>query len=249
MKESVGTESNMNEKKSEITTKDTSDPVKKAERKDQILEVVIAIGLGIAAFLTAWATWIGSLHAGLQATHFTESNNLSSKTSAMYIQSSELLLKDIMTWNSIQNYVFDAELAQEQGDTRKVELLQKKVMALREGCTDEFNEALQWALENEKSPFEEEGFAESYFTDAIEGVEAANAKLAEGKQDNQNSDTYGLVTVIYSIVLFLLGIAAIFKHFPNRVAVVAIAIGFLVLDTIFMLTIPMPKGFSLSNYL
>ena len=132
------------------------------ERKDKVLEIVIAVFLGITAFLTAWATWIGSLHAGLQAIHFTESNNISSKVSAMYNQSSQLLLQDMMTWNTIQNYAFDAELAEEQGDTKKMEVLEKKVMALREGVSDEFAEAVSWAIDNEKSPFEKEGFVESY---------------------------------------------------------------------------------------
>ena len=219
------------------------------ERKDKVLEIVIAVFLGITAFLTAWATWIGSLHAGLQAIHFTESNNISSKVSAMYNQSSQLLLQDMMTWNTIQNYAFDAELAEEQGDTKKVEVLEKKVMALREGVSDEFAEAVSWAIDNEKSPFEKEGFVESYFEETKQGIDMANAKLEEGKQDNQNSDTYGLVTVIYAIVLFLLGIAAIFKNFPNRVAVVVLAICFLVFDTIFMITIPLPTGFDLLSYL
>ena len=219
------------------------------ERKDKVLEIVIAVFLGITAFLTAWATWIGSLHAGLQAIHFTESNNISSKVSAMYNQSSQLLLQDMMTWNTIQNYAFDAELAEEQGDTKKMEVLEKKVMALREGVSDEFAEAVSWAIDNEKSPFEKEGFVESYFEETKQGIDMANAKLEEGKQDNQNSDTYGLVTVIYSIVLFLLGIAAIFKNFPNRVAVVVLAICFLVFDTIFMITIPLPTGFDLLSYL
>ena len=157
------------------------------ERKDKVLEIVIAVFLGITAFLTAWATWIGSLHAGLQAIHFTESNNISSKVSAMYNQSSQLLLQDMMTWNTIQNYAFDAELAEEQGDTKKMEVLEKKVMALREGVSDEFAEAVSWAIDNEKSPFEKEGFVESYFEETKQGIDMANAKLEEGKQDNQNS--------------------------------------------------------------
>ena len=43
-----------------------------------------------------------------------------------------------------------------------------------------------------------------------------------------NGDAFGLVTVIYSVVLFLLGIVGTFKQLPNRYVILGVAIaGFL----------------------
>lgn len=42
---------------------------KKKPDMDKITELVIVIMLGITALLTAWASWIGSLHGGNQATN------------------------------------------------------------------------------------------------------------------------------------------------------------------------------------
>ena len=67
-------------------------------------------------------------------------------------------------------------------------------------------------------------------------------------QDNKNGETYNLVTVIYSLVLFLLGIIGIFKNIPNRFVVFVIAVVLLIGATVYMLTIPMPTGFSLGSY-
>ena len=50
-------------------------PKKKKLFTAKRIEVITAIFLGVTALLTAWATWIGSLHGGNQATNFTKSNN------------------------------------------------------------------------------------------------------------------------------------------------------------------------------
>lgn len=71
-------------------------------------------------------------------------------------------------------------------------------------------------------------------------------ELIDGQQrltTNAKGDSYMLVTVIYSLTLFLLGIVGTFKNMSNRKAVLAIAVAFLVFGVIYMLTIPLPTGF------
>lgn len=113
---------------------------KKKRSKDEILEILVVVLLGLTALLTAWATWIGSLHGGNQAT------------------------------------------------------------------------------------------------------------LEQGQKDNAHGDAFGLVTVIYSIVLFLLGIAGSFKSTTNKMVVIIIGIIGLIAASIYMLTLPLPTGFSLFSY-
>ena len=61
---------NENEKK----TADTA--VKKKPDMDKLTELIIVIMLGVTALLTAWASWIGSLHCGYEATMLYSSNNV-----------------------------------------------------------------------------------------------------------------------------------------------------------------------------
>lgn len=41
--------------------------------------------------MTAWATWIGSLHGGNQATNYTKSNNVAAEGNSMYNEANNLL--------------------------------------------------------------------------------------------------------------------------------------------------------------
>ena len=220
-----------------------------AARREKILEIVRAVLLAITTLLTAWATWIGSLHTGLQETHFTESNNTMSSAIAMYTDASQMVVQDAEVWASIQNYALDEKAAREEGDETRAQVARAKIEALQEMCSPELKAAIDWALQTGKSPFEKEGYAESYYKDAKDLVKEAQDILATGKQDNRNSDRYGLVSVVYALVLFLLGITGTFKHSPNRIGIMVTAVVLLVAGLALMFSIPMPAGFDLLHFL
>ena len=237
------------EVKEEVKAEET--PKKKSFISEAKLEMLIAIFLGITAVLTAWATWIGSLHGGNQSTNYTKSNNAASDANSMYNEALQNFVTDTLIWNAITEYRFDMELAEMKGDSEQAKLINEKIdKIIEDSCSEEFQKAINWAFEQEYdvSPFMKEGYAESYYTEANEMYEEAQALLKEGMQDNKNGDTYNLVTVIYSLVLFLLGIIGIFKNIPNRFAVFVVAVILLILAVIFMVRIPMPTGFSLGNF-
>lgn len=235
----------------EEVAKTEETPKKKSFISEAKLEMLIAIFLGLTAVLTAWATWIGSLHGGNQATNYTKSNNVASDANSMYNEAFQSLVQDMMTWNMITDFKFDMALAELRGDATEVELIDTKVQQIiDDNCTEEFQEAINWAFEQEEevSPFMKDGYIESYYAEADAMYKESQALLEEGMQDNKNGDTYNLVTVIYSLVLFLLGIIGIFKNIPNRFAVFVIAVILLILAVIFMVRIPMPTGFSLGSF-
>ena len=111
-------------------------------------------------------------------------------------------------------------------------------------------EGIKWMKDNdEDSPFKMPQITEKYFTDAEEKSEEARDLLKEGQNDNARGDAYNLVSVLYSLVLFLLGIVGIFKRLPNRIGVLSIALVILIGTLIYMLTIPLPTGFNIWNYI
>lgn len=229
---------------------------KEKRSKDQIIEIIVAVLLGVTALATAWASWIGSLHGGNQATNYTTSNNLSAEGNSEWNEASQMLMRDMMTWNTISDIYIDMAYAEEKGDELEYEKLSYKYdTLLYDNCTEDFQAAIEWAISQEEwtSPFEytyEDGttYQDSYFDNAREVIAEADQMLEQGKADNTNGDAFNLVTVIYSVVLFLLGIVGVFKNLPNRIAILGVAaVGFLI-ATIYMFTIPMPTGFSLMSF-
>lgn len=72
---------------------DPSTPKKRS--KEDVLEIVIALFLGITALATAWASWIGSLHGGNMSTNYTRSNNLAADGNARWNEASQAMMQDM----------------------------------------------------------------------------------------------------------------------------------------------------------
>ena len=209
------------------------------------LETVVAILLGITTLLSAWAAWIGSLHSGVQSINFTKSNNMASQGTAEYNLSMQLYLSDYMVWGTVKDYYYDLELAKAEGDRTKIALLNEKIETFkRQTVSETLAAGLKWMEENgQDDPFAMPGMTERYFAAAQQSLDRSQELLEEGKRDNAKGDAYRLVTVIYSLTLFLLGIVGTFKNMPNRVAVLLVAVAALVFGFAYMCTIPLPTGF------
>ncbi len=214
------------------------------------LETVVAVFLGITTLLSAWASWIGHLHGGLQSINFTSSNNTASQGTTEYNYGMQLYLADYMSWNTAKDYYYDLEAAKLEGNQTKVKLLNEKIEKFKkENVSEILAEAIKWMEENnEDNPFNMPGMEEKYFSSAKKTVAESQKLLEEGKRDNTKGDSYMLVTVLYSLVLFLLGIVGTFKDLPNRIAVLSIAVFCLVFAFFYMCTIPLPTGFSQMNF-
>ena len=223
---------------------------------DSRLELIIVIMLGVTALFTAWATWIGGLHGGNQAGNYAKANNLSADGNARWNEASQNLMQDYLTYNELNSMEIDLAYANERGDEDEVARLEWKLSEMKAAnMSAEFQEAYDWALEQSNetgelvTPFEMEGYSDSYYEDAQSVLDEAQAIMEQGEKDNTNGDAYGLVTVIYTVVLFVLGIVSTFKSRSNRVTLTAVAICAFVISTVYMLTIPMPTGFNLISYI
>ena len=214
------------------------------------LETVVAVLLGITTLLSAWASWIGHLHGGIQSINFTKSNNTASQGTAEYNLGMQMYLADYMAWTTAKDYYYELELAKVDGDQEKVDLISSKIKTFEEQNASEIlTEGVKWMeANNEDNPFKMPGMSEKYFASAQATVDQSQEQLEEGKRDNAKGDSYMLVTVIYSLTLFLLGIVGTFKNMPNRIAVLSIAVVCLVFAFIYMCTIPLPTGFENMNF-
>lgn len=240
----------------------SSSPKKRS--KEDILEIVIALFLGITALATAWASWIGSLHGGNMSTNYTRSNNLAADGNARWNEASQSLMQDMQVWNLISEYEVELLYAAETDNGDQLsESAYKIYFICQDNLTDamaemigyDFNfdadDIVDWVLNNDlavTSPFGDAEYIESYYTDAREVLAESEALLAGGQEDNSKGDTFNLVTVIYSVVLFMLGIVGTFRRLPNRVFITGVAIVGFLLGTIYMFTIPLPTGFNFLSF-
>lgn len=157
-----------------------------------------------------------------------------------------------MAWNKIMDYSFEISLAEADGNQEKADLLKEKLQIYtKQNVSEILSEGIKWMQENdeEDSPFNMPGITQKYFAEANEMYEEAHNLLKEGQNDNARGDAYNLVNVLFSIVLFLLGVVGIFKRLPNRVVILSIAVAILAGATIYMLTIPLPTGFNLFSFI
>lgn len=224
---------------------------KKIFLNEKKLGILVAILLGITTLLVAWAGWIGALHGGIQAINFTRSNNLAAEGNSEYNVAAQIYLSDLFTWNTILNLQIDMETAKEKGNEDEVKIIETKIQKiLNSSCSPKLLEAISSTnlQEGTKSPFEKEDFVNGYFEKAKELLDKSQQVMEEGKQDNLRGDSYKLVTVIYSLVLFLLGIVGILKDLQSRKILFVFSVGILIFGIIYMFTIPMPTGFNITNF-
>ena len=215
------------------------------------IETIVAVLLGVTTLLSAWASWIGHLHGGLQSINFTQSNNESAHGTAASNVGMQAYLADYMTWNTLRDYNYELEVANADGDKEKAALIKEKIAKFKKQNVDGgiLAEGIKWMEKNkEDDPFKMPGMAEKYLEEGSKEFNKSQELLEEGKRDNTKGDSYMLVTVIYSLTLFLLGIVNTFKNMSNRIVVLAIAIAFLVFAVVYMCTIPLPTGFEKMNF-
>ena len=215
------------------------------------IETIVAVLLGVTTLLSAWASWISHLHGGLQSINFTQSNNESAHGTAASNVGMQAYLADYMTWNTLRDYNYELEIATADGDKEKAALIKEKIAKFKKQNVDGgiLAEGIKWMEENkEDDPFKMPGMAEKYLEEGSKEFNKSQELLEEGKRDNTKGDSYMLVTVIYSLTLFLLGIVNTFKNMSNRIVVLAIAITFLVFAVVYMCTIPLPTDFEKMNF-
>ena len=229
--------------------------VKEKRTRDEILELIVVIMLGVTALLTAWSSWVSALHGSNQAQNYTTSNNLASEGNSEYNAAIQSLMQDMMLYNEINGLMIDQHFAESKGDTDEAEKIEWKIDELMTGnMSEELAEAFDWAMAEANtrgesvSPFDKDGFVDSYFETANDLIAGADDLLQKGNADNGNSDAYALSTVIFSVVLFLLGITGTFKNEKNKRTILIIAGVAFLIAAAYMLSVPMPRDFNMFNF-
>ncbi len=212
-----------------------------SEKFSNGLEIFIAVLLGVTAVLTAYASWQSSLYGGNQAGKYTQGTATISEANSMFNDASQFIAQDMAVWNRITDLRIDLEFAKEKNDALSEERNQWKLdQIMADNVTPEFQKAIEWAdaQKESTSPFVMPGFIESYSDNAQVKYDEGKDQIAEGEKANGLGDILGLVTVIFSVVLFLLGICNTFKNIRTRLVIGISSVISLMFGLVIMFNVP-----------
>jgi hypothetical protein len=186
------------------------------ERDDRIwIETVAVIILSLATIATAWCAYQSARWSGLMTINFNAANAARAEavTAANYANAE-------LGYDS--RVLIDYAEAYFTGDTARLEVLEKRFIR------EELDKALQaWlALDPANNPEAPRNpiLMPEYQQASSKKAESLNERAAmlanEAEDDNQLSDNYVLLTVVFASVLFFAGISTKFSSQRAKVAMV-----------------------------
>lgn len=200
-------------------------------RLEYRLELLVALLLGLAATVTAWAAFQGSQYDGQMLTAFTEANLSLSDANQLYSEGTQEWIQD-------EQLFFEYAKAISENDEELAFYLRESLMR------DELVAAIEWWEEQPGdeflTPFVEENpnWVIPAYVLADDLAEDTDDFFLDGEEANKTGDTYNLITVLLAASLFVLGIATTFRVLRMRMIVIAVGALILVVSSIWMLTLP-----------
>ena len=213
---------------------------------------LVAIMLAICALTTAWATWIGDLHASDQDSNYAKAERLDTEADASYNLNSQLYVAIFNLWTHVYEVNSEIKSLESAGDTQGANAKREQMNAYIEtNCPNYQNikSAIYTALEKGGSatPFDEYPQA-SFFADSEKLSQEATEAREDGNRCNLANDSYGLVSVLYSLCLFLFGMVGFYKQRLPRRIVFSVGVFVFVIATAYMISLPLPENFDFANY-
>lgn len=176
------------------------------------LAVLVAIILGLVSTATAWVSFQASLYDSSMAGAYQKASDLSTEAESLYLEGNQQFILDTQVWNRLSEL---AVVAASEDPDAAADAQATYDTLMFQSVSEGLAAAIEWAeAENQAdpttwtSPLDNEEYLNSLFSE-YEQVKAESVEVrAEGDKANNLSDKLGLYTVLLSISLFLLGIAA-----------------------------------------
>jgi len=179
-------------------------------------ELVVAILLGVVSIVTAYASFQGALYDSQMAGSYQVGSNLSTEAESLYLEANQQFVQDTQVYNRLTELTVEIE----SSDPAIATDAQAKYDVLEfQAVSEEFGAAIANADElnaNDPdfyySPLDDEDYQDFLFSDYADTKANAEAVIKEGDSFNSYSDQLELYTVLMTISLFLLGIAAVVRQ-------------------------------------
>jgi hypothetical protein len=178
------------------------------------LEVLIAVTLGVAAVLTAYAAYATSLADGDTLKAFQEGSAIYDDANQQYLEGNQQVANDV---NVFTQYAIAAEQGNEDlAAYIKEGLMDESLLA----ATEEWEEADG----DLPSAIEAESYEVAAYEEAEKLVAQGDALFDEANAKDKEGDEFTLATVILAIALFFGGVAGVTRSHLISVAMTLMAI-------------------------
>ena len=210
----------------DVNTNDSSatlpkDSISRAQRTDRILEVIVAIMMGLVAVATAWSGYQAARWGGEQSTLYSRAGALRTESVRSSSQAFGAIQLDVGLFTQWVNAT--AQDQQDLADFYRARFRPEFMPAFEAWlATDPIN--------NEDAPSSPFFMPEYVVSSSVESEELeaeASQAFEQGQTANEQADAYVLTAVLLASVLFFAGIASGFDWPPVQIAV--IAVGFVLL--------------------
>ena len=216
------------------------------------INTLAAIMLTLCALTAAWATWVGGLHASDQEANYAKADRLNNEASASYNLNAQIYTAAFNVWTYVYAENQEIQALEQAGDSQTAATKKQALdNYIETNCPvyENFTEAIYTALEKggTATPFDEYS-QESFYADSEELANQATKVREEGDKNNLAHDSFGLVSLLYSLCLFLFGMLGFYKERTMKKVVFAVGVAVFVGATIYMLSLPLPDNFNFANY-
>lgn len=213
-------------------------------------ELVLALLLGAASIITAWASFQASLYDGRMAAANTQAGVLAAEAESLYLENNQQYASDAELFGRLTELEVQSRSADPAAAAVAVETLE---LLKFQSLTDTFAAAIDWAAaENDADPStfthpqQSEAYEAALFTEYDEKKAAADAALTSAATFNELGDQLTLATVLLAISLFLFGIAAILRAARLRLILVGVSTAVMIAATVMSVIVVLtPTGSAL----
>jgi hypothetical protein len=206
------------------------------------IEVTTAIFLGVVSVITAYASFQSALYDSSMTGNYTQGQALITEANALYLEGSQQYAQDLQTWNRLNELGIDME----SSDPELAAAADVKFSTIfTNSVSDELSAAIAWSDDQNTSnpddyfsPVDSEDYVNSIYADAQASETKGYTTIEKGNEDNTLSDRMTLNTVLYAIVLFLLGIGAVVQEFRIKVLLGSVSVVIFVVAAALTVIIP-----------
>lgn len=225
-----------------MTAPDSITSAEPSSRMRDRIELSIAVILGIASIGIAYASFQAALYDSQMAGAYQKGGNLATEAESLYLEGNQQYVQDAQLWNRLT----ELAIATESSDPANAADAQNTYEVLSfQAVSDDLSAAIDWAAaQNEAdastyySPLDSEDYQAALFGEYGELKVKSEQVITEGDSYNSLSDQLTLYTVMMSISLFLLGIAAVVRQ--PRIQIILASTGVVIFGVSMTLTAFVP---------
>ena len=217
-------------------TEEIRKPEEKSEMSDR-LEIIITVLLGLTTLLGATAAYFSALWGGTQHSNYSKCIAGTNHANTIYLEA----LGDMSSLD-MDDLKDDTLYAEWKQNVSKGDPDAKYYFArLSEGLQKDLQDNPNDISEYEKEQADKIKQIEATFKEADANHDTADSLMQAGELANKNGDGFTLMTVMFTIVLFFLGLASLKTKKKLRKIYVGFSVVILIAAIIKMLTLPFPS--------